>query len=232
MSSRSEDSTLGCVADNKTFSNEPWDSKIGQNAGPVLVPPESQFVETGSEADPIILVDSKSGTSGGQDLHVARKRYTGHNPDTLLCNATTGTFSARLKSVLTDGERLVEKCESQQKEIIRLRYEAQGMQYRKSVIKEKYWMVESERQRASKNAKDLGEKVRDLEEQVQRLETKLERIRCVICLVGFSDTVLSCGHIFCQECLAKLGRATTGQSTTCPMCRVESNFSLLIYGTS
>lgn len=141
--------------------------------------------------------------------------------------------------MLLDGQSLLEKCESQHDKIIRLRYELQGLQYRKSVWKDNCWKVESElkseRQRASKNVHDLREKVRNLEEQVQDLEGKLERARCGICFMGFSDTVLSCGHIFCQGCLLtweRRCRATMGHSMTCPMCRVKSNFSLQIYETS
>ena len=140
--------------------------------------------------------------------------------------------------MLLDGQSLLEKCKLQHDQIIRLRRESQGLQYRKSAWKENYRKAEvelkSERQRAYKKVKDLEEKVRDLSQQVENLEGKLKRARCAICLIGFSDTVLSCGYIFCQGCLLEWDircRATTGHSMTCLICRVKSNFSLLIYET-
>lgn len=141
--------------------------------------------------------------------------------------------------MLVEGQMLSEKCESlsakivsQKKEIIRLRYEAQGLHFRKSELKEKCWKMELEKECASKHTKDLGEKLQVLKDQVQHLEGELEGARCGVCLVRISDTALSCGHLFCQGCLLEWEREcrmVLHRSMTCPMCRVTSEFNVAIY---
>ncbi|KAI4089640.1 MAG: hypothetical protein LQ339_008512 [Xanthoria mediterranea] len=168
-------------ADNKTFSNQPWNPSFGQYAGQMLENPGPQRIEAGSKANPIVLTDPERGSSLWQELPTPQKLNTDPNLDDPLCQATIETFIAQLKSVLLDGQSLSEKCKLQHDQIIRLRRESQGLQYRKSAWKENYRKAEvelkSERQRAYKRVKDLEEKVRDLSQQVENLEGKLKRAR-------------------------------------------------------